>query len=195
MFYFKEIKEELDKFENLGYEVSELGTKLIGKALHSAPMAWIHSIYKTIDSDDINILEKDLKIIIPDSYKDFLMNCSNGLTLFTSTFNLDGYRKVLGRGIEASRQPYSILIPNLDERPENSKPNYFFIGSYEWDGSKLYIDTKTNKVHYCEMNDSTSLYQWNSFEDMLLAETKRIIKLFDEKGVIINENKPTTPIV
>lgn len=193
MKYFTKIKEQLYEFEKLGLEVSELGATLIGKAPHIAPMAWLHTIYPTLNDSDILELEDELGTKLPGEYKDFLLNYSNGLSLFVSKFYLYGYRKVLGRGIEASRQPFSIITPNIPERPENAKANYFFIGGYKWDGSKLYIDTNTDKVHYCDRWDATSLYVWNSFEEMLLCETKRIIDLFDENGIILDECIPTTP--
>ena len=59
----------------------------------------------------------------------------------------------------------------------------------------MYIDRNSGKVHFCERWDSTSLFEWNSFEEMLLSETTRIITLFDENGVIIDEDLPTTPII
>ncbi len=195
MEYFTDIKDRLYKFEKLGLEISELGATLIGKAPHVAPLAWLHSIYPILNDSDIIELNNKLGTEIPDDYKYFLTNYSNGLSLFVSKFYLYGYRKVLGRSIEASRQPFSLLTPNVDERPKNAKENHFLIGGYKWDGSKLYIDTNTGKVHYCDRWDVTSLYEWSSFGEMLLSETERIIKLFDENGVILDEDAPTTPVI
>lgn len=194
MNYFNEVKKLLFRFEYLGIEKSELGAILIGKAPHIAPMAWLHSLYPTLTEIDVDILEKKLETIIPKDYKDFLLNYSNGLSIFVSKFSLYGMRKEIGRTIEASRQPFSLIIPNTIEKPKNAKENHFFIGSYNWDGSKLYIDSETGKVHYCDRWDAMSLYEWNSFEEMLISEVKRITSLFDEKGVIINEDLHTTPI-
>ncbi|MCD0464945.1 SMI1/KNR4 family protein [Flavobacterium sp. ENC] len=194
MNYLEVLKKELYKFENLGVQKSENGTILIGKAIHVAPLAWLNKIYPILGDEDILLLGKELKTEIPKDYKFFLTNFSNGLNIFVSTFSMYGLRKELGRSIEASRQPFSIFTPNLQERPKNAKDNYFFIGGYNWDGSKLYIDNVTNKVHYCAEWDATSLYEWNSFEEMIVSEVKRITSLFDEKGIILNINKHTTPI-
>jgi hypothetical protein len=194
MNYFEEVKKELYKFEGLGLEKSELGAILIGKAPHIAPMAWLHSLYPILTEAEVDLLEKNLGTAIPKDYKDFLLNYSNGLDFFASTFSLDGMRKEIGRTIEDSRQPFSLIVPNTIEKPNNAKANQFFIGGYEWDGSKLYIDNETSKVHYCDRWDATSLYEWNSFAEMLLSEVKRITSLFDEKGVILNEDLHTTPI-
>ena len=194
MNYFQEVKSELLKFIHLGEEISENGTLLIGKAPHIGQYAWLHVVYPTLNKDDITKLETELNTSIPKDYQFFLQHYSNGLGLFISKFYLYGLRKQLGRSIEASRQPYSPVIANIDERPANSKDSFFFIGGYSWDGSKLYIDKETNNVHYCDRWDATSLYQWNSFEEMLVSEVKRICSLFDDKGVIKDPNKYTTPI-
>jgi SMI1 / KNR4 family (SUKH-1) len=194
MNYIEKIKNELYKFEDLGLEKSENGTILIGKAIHIAPLAWLNKIYPVLNEEDILLLEKELKTEIPEDYKDFLTKFGNGLNIFVATLSLNGLRKEMGRSIEASRQPFSIITPNINERPRNAKVNYFFIGGYNWDCSKLYIDKITNKVHYCAEWDATSLYEWNSFEEMIISEIKRITNLYDEKGVILAKNKYTTPI-
>lgn len=58
----------------------------------------------------------------------------------------------------------------------------FFIGGYRYDGSKLYIDSEDGKVHFCKRRDASSLLAWDSFEDMLLSESKRIFTLYDDRG-------------
>lgn len=194
MQYFEEVKKELYKFENLGIEKSEKGTILIGRAPHIAPKAWLHSIYPVLSEQDIITLENELNTKIPEDYKWFLLNFSNGLGVFVAKFYLYGLRKELGRTIEASRQPYSPVIANVNERPENAKDSHFFIGGYSWDGSKLYIDKETNAVHFCARWDATSLYQWDCFEEMIVSELKRITKLFDANGIVNSKGLFTTPI-
>jgi len=49
-------------------------------------------------------------------------------------------------------------------------------------------------VHYCDRDDATSLFQWETFEQMLISELKRIYSLFDERGRKIDEDLYTTPI-
>jgi hypothetical protein len=193
MNYFEKVKKELYKFENLGIETTENGAILIGKAPHIGAMAWLNELYPILNDDDITILEQKLNTEIPVAYKFFLMNYSNGLNVFVSTFYLDGIRKQIGRSVEASRQPYSIITTNTQERPKNAKDNYFFIGGYNWDGSHLYIDKETNKVHCCDRYDATSLSEWNSFEEMIVSEIKRIGIFFDSNGVEIDEDFSTLP--
>jgi len=195
MSYFENVKEEIFKYKHLGEEeVPETGALLIGRAPHVARLAWLHSLYPVLNNEEVLQLEQVVRTEIPESYKSFLMNASNGLSLFVDAFYLYGLRKLAGRGIAASRQPFSPDIANIDERPENAKDSYFFIGGYSWDGSKIYIDKTTNMVHYCDRWDAASLYQWPSFEEMLVSETRRICGLFDEKGVVKDPDRYTTPI-
>lgn len=194
MNYIEDIKKELYKFEDLGTEISQLGAILIGKAPHIARLAWLNEVYPILKKNEILLLESELGVKIPEDYKTFLTQFSNGLKVFVATFTLYGLRKDIGRSIEESRQPFSILTTNLQERPKKAKDSYFFIGGYKWDGSKLYIDKETGKVHYCDRWDATSLYEWNSFEEMIVSEVKRITNLFDDKGVILDEDMHTTPI-
>lgn len=189
----EEIEKLIYRFENLGIEKSKNGAILVGKAPHKAPQAWLNEIYPVLNDSEINQLEKDLNTQIPFEYKDFLLNFSNGLSIIVSTLSLDGLRKQLGRDVESSRQPYSLDTINLYEKPKNAKEGFFFIGGYDWDGSHLYIDKEINLVHCCERWDSTPRATWSSVEEMLISELHRIYKLFDEKGIELNENIPTIP--
>ncbi|MGS0747492.1 SMI1/KNR4 family protein [Halpernia sp. GG3] len=124
---FEKIKNLIYKFESLGIKESKYGAVLIGKAPHIGTDAWLNEIYPILDTNDIVDMENMLKTNIPLEYKDFLLSFSNGLGILVSTFSLYGLRKLLGRDIETSRQPYSIKTPNIPERPKNANENYFFI--------------------------------------------------------------------
>jgi len=139
-------------------------------------------------------LEKELGMEIPIDYKKFLLDVSNGLDILVGTFCLDGLRRNYKRSTDESRQPFSIITANIRERPRNAADDHFFIGSYDWGGSYLYIDKRTSTVHYCDRADATSLFQWETFEQMLISELKRIYSLFDERGRKIDEDLYTTPI-
>ena len=99
--------------------MSKYGAILIGKATHIGKEAWLNKIYPVLNFDDITYIEKKLRADIPDEYKKFLLNFSNGLNVLVSTFFLYGLRKHLGRDIEASRQPYSLETSNMEERPKD----------------------------------------------------------------------------
>ncbi|WP_185247221.1 SMI1/KNR4 family protein [Chryseobacterium bernardetii] len=192
--YNKEINELIYKFSNLGLDSSSDGAMMIGRAPFKGPKAWLNIVYPKINEEEILVLERELNTNIPESYKYFLMNYSNGGNFLSSTLSLDGLRRHLTRDPKAnSRQPFSIITPNVYERPENAKESYFFIGGYQWDGSLLYIDKDTNIVHCGSPDDATSKFQWTSFEEMLTSELKRLYKLFDEEGKEIDENVSTLP--
>lgn len=191
--YIQSVIDRLNSFRNLGEKVLSDGTHLIGKAPHIAPMAWLHSLYPPLTDGQIIEMEAQLGLIIPNEYKIFL-KASNGLNAFNTTFCLYGFRKNFNRNLIDVWQPSDIFNPNIKERPRNAMKSIFFIGWYDWDGSQLYIDTTTNKVHLCEREDAISLYQWNSFRNMLESEITRLMTLFDAHGRPLDENKSTLPI-
>jgi len=182
----------LKQYNSLGEKQLEDGTLLIGKAPHIAPLAWLHCIYSSLSRQEIINLEDSLGSEIPDSYKSFL-SISNGLGVFNTTLSLYGYRRNYNRNIIDVWQPFNILTPNISERPSNDVSNIFFIGSYSWDGSLLYIDKITNKVHICKRNNAKSLYEWPDFEGMLIDELKRLVTLFDKEGKKYDNKKSTLP--
>ncbi|GEN69910.1 SMI1/KNR4 family protein [Chryseobacterium rhizosphaerae] len=191
---YKEIRELIYKFQNLGIASSSDGAMLIGQVPHKGTEAWLNEMFPVLDKSEIESLEDELDTSIPEEYKDFLQNFSNGLILLTATLSFDGLRRHLTRDLKAnSRQPFSIITPNIYERPENALKSYFFIGGYQWDGSLLYIDKETNIVHCCAPDDATSKVQWSSFKEMLQSELKRLYLLFDDEGKEINEDVSTLP--
>jgi hypothetical protein len=118
---------------------------------------------------------------------------SNGLTFFLDTISLFGLRKNPGRQNENAWQPFSILTLNTNERPINAKSGSFFIGNYNYDGSLLFIESRTRKVYRCSSDDATPLNEWQSFNEMLNLEATRITKLFDVHGNELNPEMPTVP--
>jgi hypothetical protein len=190
---YNEILMRLKEYKPLEEEHLSDGTHLIGKAPHIAPLAWLHTIYPGLTDENISELEEKIGVSIPDSYKDFL-RLSNGLNVFNTTLSLFGLRKNYDRSHDQVWQPFDILTPNLRERPENARSNVFIIGSYDWDGSYLFIDRKTNKVHLCDRDDAASLYEWPNLEVMLRSEIDRLITLFDKNGKELYADTSTLPI-
>jgi len=185
--------EILKGYSFLGEKILDDGTLLIAKAPHIAPLAWLHSIFPPLSPEDIFTLEEQLNGKIPASYKDFLL-VTNGLKVFNTTLSLDGCRRNYKRDTISVWQPFDILTPNIDERPKNAEKTMFFIGGYDCDGSLLYIDNNTNKVHLCSVDDANSLYEWPSFDKMLESEINRLIGLFDKEGKEFRKDQNTLPI-
>ena len=194
MNYFDDVLEQVLPFKKGGFKEFKNGAKLFGKAVHVAPEAYNHKLFKPLNEEDIRLLENEMNTNIPTEYKDFLLNKTNGLLFFVTSFSLDGLRKQLGRDLEAGAQPFDLQTPNILEKPQNAKKEHFFIGGYGYDASKLYIDSLTGKVFFCKRRDATPLFEWSSFEEMITEETKRLFKLYDSNGVRLVSGKETLPI-
>lgn len=189
---YYEILGLLKKFDYLGEKTLGDGTHLIGKAPHIAPLAWLHTIYPPLSEEEISILEGQINNKIPKSYKDFLL-LTNGLNVFNTTFSLYGLRKNYNRTTEDIWQPFDIILPNTIEKPDHATHNTFIIGSYDWDGSYLYMNTESERVFMCDREDITPLYEWESFREMLEKEVKRLVGLFDKQGRELLPDHSTLP--
>lgn len=186
----------IGKYKHLGTEyVCQTGATLIGRAPHIAPEAWLNSMYDCISENDIEIMEQSMAKKIPAQYRDFLLNCSNGFNIMTTTLCLFGCRKMIGRDMIAIRQPFDLVSLNKykSEHPRNATLDMFFFGGYDWNGEHVYL-TDDGKVHFCTPDDCTSLKEWDSLDDFLTSEIHRISSLFDDKGVKLDELAPTIPI-
>lgn len=186
----------LKRYKHLGTEyVPQTGATLIGRAPQIGSEAWLNFMYETLSESDVVAMEKSIERKIPAQYRGFLLNCSNGLNIMNTTLCLFGCRKMIGRDIIASRQPFDLVTLNIykSERPRNATPDLFFFGGYDWDGSQVYF-TDDGKVHFCTRENCASLKEWDSLDDFLTSEIHRIYTLFDDKGAEIDESTPTIPV-
>lgn len=190
----KDLEKLLMRFSHLGVTHSKNGALLIGKAPHIAEYAWLNIMYPCITEAEVCDLEKRLGVAIPDVYRNFLMNVSNGLNIMNCTLALHGCRTSYNRADFESRYPFNIEDVQKSERPKNATPEMFFFASYNYDCSKLYLNTSDNKLYYCDRYDATPLKSWDSLSDMITSEIERIFCLFDADGRIISRMAPTTPV-
>lgn len=183
------------KFSKLGIKnIKETGATLIGYAPHIGIEAWLNCLYPVLSTSDLYKLEEELKRPIPEDYKEFLTSFSNGLNILCDTLSLYGLRLNYSRNPQSVWQPYSIIeMNNKFNKPMNAGEQMLFIGSYDWDGSKIYMDDN-NFVYYCLQNDATPIMKWDSLSSMLISEINRLYELFDSKGKQLNEELRTTPI-
>lgn len=178
---------------NLGSDILQDGTELIGRTPHVAPDARFHLVFPGLDSEQIEKIEHELGRHVPITYRQFLTR-HNGLILYAGAISFYGFRRSYERRGDEAWQPFSIKTPNVDERPKDAEPSYFFIGSYKNDGSKLYIDDDTEKVYRSERWKSKNrLNEWTDFPTMLESEMERLSKLFNAEGEKNDPSKPTTP--
>ena len=96
------------RFSHLGVTHSKNGALMIGKAPHIAEFAWLNIMYPCITEAEVCNLEKKLGCAIPEVYRNFLMNVSNGLNIMTCTLALHGCRTSYNRADFESRYPFNI---------------------------------------------------------------------------------------
>lgn len=188
------IEEIANRWAWLGSCTLKNGTKIIGHVKHVGSEAYFNEIYSCISDEEIFKLEKRLKRQLPPFFKEFL-KYANGINLFSDSLSIEGYRTDYSREGDATIQPYSLHVSNIYERPEDANSSQFFFGSYSWDGPILYTDpAKSPKIYRSSMDSVTPLNEWPDFETFLLSEVERLSKLFDENGVKIDPDLPTTPV-
>jgi len=182
----------LDRASALGQRVLSDGTRLIGPAPHVGRAAWLHIIFRALEEREIGGLREKLDNL-PEAFRGFLAR-QNGLSIFSDALSIYGLRVSYARTGDAAYQPYSILTPNVHERPRDAPSSAFFVGGYSGDGSLLYIDEAENgRVIRCDRETAASLNCWTNMTAMLDSEALRLAFLYDAQGRCIDPNRPTTP--
>ena len=192
MDYLDRVFELMESYSNLGTRVLDNGTRLIGHVPHVAREAWFHEIDAPLTEQGVSQVEHELGTQLPTVFRSFLQRC-NGLRAFSGHLFMYGWRYSFARAGDAVWQPFSILTPNLDERPRNAKNSYLFVGGYEPNGLELYIDTADLRVYRCRQRSAKALHEWPDFETMLESEMQRLSALFDREGRVLKPGVPTTP--
>lgn len=183
---YKELLDFAKKWKHLGSIKLSNGTRLIGKADHIAPEAYLFRFFAGLSDKEIMSLEKQTKIPFPEDFKK-LLSLTNGLHLFNTSLAINGLRISNVRKGDEAIQPISIVTKNVMERPKDAKPNYLFIGYYDFDASSIFIDIETEKVHHGERYSAKIHHTWENLDVFFKSEMKRLEKLFDENG---EENDP-----
>ncbi len=194
--YWTDILEILQRWLSLGMREGVTGATLIGHVPHWAPDGWMHEYYVPLLEQEIAILQTELGVKFPLALRE-LFAITNGLNLFLDSLAVFGIRENYDRRPDFARQPYDIIRANYtSERPDDAKSGIVIIGSYSWDGSRLYFDETSDHLDYiyrCERWSVVPLNRWDNFWEMLYGETKRLAELFDEQGRKIDPERPTTP--
>ncbi|WP_298623209.1 SMI1/KNR4 family protein [uncultured Zoogloea sp.] len=165
---------------------------LIQPTPHVAPAAYFHVIYSSLNESEISEIESLIQRQIPGDLVEFY-KIHNGCQLFSGALSVDGLRRNTSRTVDASRQPFSMVTPNIDERIKNSPTNAVFFGGYDWDGSLLYCMPNAKEIFRCNRDSAEPINQWPSLDDFFSSEIERLSKLFTGDGRQIDEDRPTTP--
>lgn len=181
----------LKQWENKSKRILTNGTLQICHVPHIGSDAWLHELYAGLTNNQISELQATIPMPLPNNLKEFY-KIYNGINIFSDSMNVHGLRSLNYRMGEEAIQPYSLYELNLI-RPEIFQDEWLYIGSYSWDGSKVAIDLNCNKIYRCNRDDDKILNEWPDFWSWLLNETERLSKMFDENGVELDEDDPTTP--
>jgi hypothetical protein len=174
-----------------GVELLENGTELICRTPHIAPLAWCHKIFPPLHEKYIYDLEKQMRLNIPPDYQNFLKD-TNGINLFSSGLKLYGMRFNFNRNLYDVWQPFDIITPNTNERPKILSDDILIIGS-AYDGSKIAIIGRNDKVIRFDDNTFEVLNEWENFDSYLTSEIERLELLFEENGVPKDVDCPKVP--
>lgn len=168
------------------------GTTLIQRVPAVAPHAWFYQLYAGLSLLEIHALELELGCAIPDSYAAFL-SVSNGANLCSSHLAFYGVRKSFDRSLDAPRSPFSILTPNLMERPRELPETKFIVGGYFWDKARITVDSKTSAVECWTPDGLEARITWPSLDVMVASEIMRLETHFDGDGKWIRYGTSTLP--
>lgn len=189
---FEELRKIVYQYEHLGIKKLPNGTILIGRAPHIAQHAWLNEIFPVITEKEIKEIENNIGIKIPEDYRQFLTEFSNGLTILTEEFSLYGYSGNR-RTSESIWQPFDLVLYNTLYKPQKATPEMLIIGRFGWDNHKIAI-MPDNSLLYADEDFEKIKPIDISFMDLLLTEIPRLYSMFDENGVCLDKNAPTTPI-
>lgn len=192
MEYLASLQRLLEEQSAYGY-VCESGAHKYGHLLHIAPEAYSVYTFAPLAQEQLSLLSERLGMELPEAYAAFLSEVSNGMHLFHRCLNLYGLQGELDRK-SGVLGPFDLKLPNCYERPRNADEDCFFIGSYSYDASHLYMRRDGEQVYYCTRYDATPLRQWDSFSAMLTEEIQRLRSIHDPRGVLQVERRQTLPI-
>lgn len=192
---FEEIYGLLRKWILKGQRTLPNGTQILCPVPHVAPQAWLHEIYAGLSESEISEYEEKFPFPFPSAYREFL-HYANGINVFSDSFRICGLRTSYCRIGDEAIQPYDLLLSN-QQRPRGCPDEWFFFGSYRWDGTRLFFDlsylANQNKVYRSAMKTPDIIQEWPDFWGFIKSEIKRLELLYDENGVKFDKNAPTAP--
>ena len=170
----------LSRWTPLGMQVQKNGTRLIGRVPHVAPVAWLHEVYRGLDTEELEVLEQRLGARLPDDYRSFLA-IANGLNAFSDRLKLFGAPRGGSRMSLATREPYDLALETLHTRatPDllcfGGIADDFLYGRWRADGMGEVLRCPKSQL-------SQPTHRWPSFWQMLEAEVGRLASEFDLQG-------------
>jgi hypothetical protein len=161
-----------------GEQISPSGTVRLGPVPIVAPLAYLHSVHTPLDEQGIAVLQRELPVMIPPAYRQFLQ-IANGLRLFVSTVALLGLRSTAARDASSMDWPYSILLPNLHERPAQLEAGSLIVGVHTDDKSPLVMHHAASAVSCLTPDGGAVRATWPDLDSFLQQEVARLARLLE----------------
>lgn len=209
---------EREKKGDVRLEVLPNGVRYISNQCVNK-FTWLHQSYKPLTDEQIDTLQADVNqaqwtdFVFPEWYRDFLKT-TNGCSLYFGCLSLYGeqtpsvwsekdnaYRKApLERTNPNWMAPFDLRFTNSVKFDVESKKRWFTFGGYQYDGTQIVWDYKTQKIvamyrlpvgttikalKKMKEEDYEKLIcaQWDSFDEFFMRETERLSKVISKYGV------------
>lgn len=177
---FLRLMQIVDLARPLGCKLLENGAELIGHVPRIAPQAYLHTVFPPLCDDDLEQLEFDVGRAIPAPLRR-LYHRTNGLDLFVGQLAVHGLRRTYVRSGAAIRQPFSVVTPNVIERPRRAQRDWVFFSTFCEDGSAGVIRADET-VFRCLPPRIRAVEMWPSLDTFLINQAQRLVDQFGPTG-------------
>lgn len=171
--------------------IDEGGNILINHLPSVGSRAYLHVIFEKANSNEVLKSVKEAGVQLPKSFLELLAQC-NGFVLFQGALSIFGVRSQLSRSA-GKRHPFDLLEANTIARPGNLNKNEIYIGSYNWDGSILFINQCDSIIRHRSPDSTDVLNEWGDFDQFIRCEVDRLSLLFNEGGAEVDPLVATSP--
>ncbi len=191
--FTEKVLSTIHSFAALGERRLSNGAHLIGHVPHRAPEAYLHILFPPASDALIDDAKSRLSAVRAfDQYTQFLIEY-NGADFFLGSLAFHGIREGLISRSSDARQPFDLYELNRFGRPKNADPRCLFIGSYNWDGSLVFV-APSGEVFVCKKRDATPYAHWKNISEMVFYELGRLAQFYDIDGREIDSRAPQTPV-
>jgi hypothetical protein len=157
-----------------------------------APEAYLNIIYRPARPEVL--AEVSARIKMPPPLRDLLARY-NGAILLSGSLSLFGavpQGQLLGRSEPSLLPPYNIESENRSWPPPD-RNRFLKVGGYGFDGSGVCIDREDLKVVVFRRKEREPHCSWQTIDEWLDSEIRRLSVLFDVSGRPLVDESKTLP--
>lgn len=141
---FSEVIRTISKWSHRGEKLLSTGVRLVCPIPHVAPEAWLHVLFPPLMKPEIEEMERNLRPLLPDEFKDFLMK-TNGLQMFAYNISNWGVRKNFARSGDEAWQPFNLISHNEEaDRPPGSPEDVIYFASADGGDTWCFFEINEN---------------------------------------------------